>query len=217
MESVAPAVWQLDRNGGKGNGFFISEAGDFVTNLHVLEGILAQSGEFEKLNIRKGIKTHQLIRFLPNTFLRNPYTNETLLVSNASVEFVSPQRKHHNGWAQDYIFLKFNFRPSSWLKISSNQPEVGDTIFLASVEPELEKFKVFPGVVSQNGIERFLTDAWAIPGMSGAPTLNSQGEVVGIFVGQLSSLMTRNDVAKSKHCYLPQPPASPCARALTLR
>jgi S1-C subfamily serine protease len=135
-----------------GSGAFIDDCGTILTARHVLEGAVVIMIILPDGTIHPAVDPY----FLP-------------LVDVGFCKFVGPQ-------------------PAGFLKLSDTAPRLGDTVRVIGSPAGL----VFAGSVSQgivscsmrmfDTIEYMQIDASAIPGNSGGPVVNLQGEIVGVLV-----------------------------------
>ncbi|WP_341206589.1 serine protease [uncultured Psychrosphaera sp.] len=137
-----------------GTGFFISASGDLVTNYHVISSYV-QSPEQYKLE----------------------YVDDQERTSSVSVVAVDV--------INDLALLSSNANSDVFFKLSEQEPEKGSDLFALGNPHDLGMIVVpgtYNGVQLKSFYQRIHFTGSINPGMSGGPTVNQAGNVVGINV-----------------------------------
>jgi serine protease Do len=159
VEEYGSAVLSIETPSGAGSGFFINEAGDAVTNHHVIEG----ETRITAIVYVKG----------PSGWDRRRFEDVTILALNP---FVDLALIHVHG------LDSLKLRPV--ILGNGQEVSVGDGVFAIGNPLGLER-SVSQGIVSTrnrsfDGLVFLQTDAAINPGNSGGPLFNLRGEVVGV-------------------------------------
>ena len=139
-----------------GSGFVVDQSGLIATNFHVIQEALEESD------------TYRIFISLPQKELE------------ASIESIDI--------ASDLALLKVNHSFAKALELLNTSPERGERLYSVGVPRDLNLSVVegtFNGLLQNAASSNLLLSSPINPGMSGGPTLNQLGKVVGINVAIL--------------------------------
>ena len=207
---VAKAVWKVEFSLVEGRKksatvFFVSKDGHFLTNWHVLKDLLWFLQDRGELNLVKGeLKNGRpvTVRLKRPFRLFNEVTGESVLLPEVSIMGLPAQgeglkKDEVTNVQGDFLVGKFNFNPVRWLRFSEQPLHDGDPVYgigyPSSTARDSQKLRAADyqdgdsslrgsvGKVTQaQAPGSFVSDLDGAPGMSGGPTLNGKGDVVGM-------------------------------------
>lgn len=206
---VAKAVWRVKTPDGKrATLFFVSPDGHFFTTLSALQYQMGYLTETGKLNPAYGFASGPLRVQVNKIRLDNTVTSRSL--EFAEFDLVSLPAQSW-GWTlsrrqslqRDFLLGKLNYKPEHWLKLSDKAIQRGDVLYTIGYpmsetrltplmrdgryEPPDGSLRVAKGVmtkqlsISTGGY--FDSDVDATEGCGGSPTLDADGNVVGMLYG----------------------------------
>lgn len=142
-----------------GSGFIIDREGYIVTNYHVVSKAL----------------------FYPNSY--KVYINE----NSASIEPIEAKIISFD-IVHDLALLKVNKNYNKFISLAREEIQIGEKIYSIGVPQDLNMSiieGVFNGIIAKNTYQTIHLSAPINSGMSGGPTVNSFGELIGVNVSKL--------------------------------
>lgn len=201
---------------GTGTGVLISSDGHILTNFHLASGIITSANREAEKVINSPIKITGLeveiaISLDDKGELIYRKCKNVYLISN-------PSKKEAYGSRLDLTLLKVDLQTDNFISLCSNKTEIGEKLVnvgftmrtarskeskrALNYEDANYDLRLSSGVCLEEESENsFLSDVDGGPGNSGSATLNSEGELVGLYFGSTGNCLMDFSKGKRRHVY----------------
>lgn len=201
---------------GTGTGVLISSNGYILTNFHLASGIITAAKRDKEKFINTSVKIIGLEVEVANSInakgeLIYQKCKEVYLISNSS-------SKEAYGAKLDLALLKVDLKTDNYLSLANDNVAINETVInigftmrTARSKENKKEFSYEDGnydlrissgtcleVESDNS---FLSDVDGGPGNSGSATINSKGELVGLYYGSTANGIVDFSKGKRRHVY----------------
>lgn len=201
---------------GTGTGVLISNDGHILTNFHLASGVITSV----KRDIEKVINTPVKITGLEVEVATSVNERgELQYLKCENVYLISnPSKKEAYGSKLDLALLKVDLKTDSFIPLSSKKSVVGEKLVnvgftMRTARSEENKknlnyedanydLRVSSGVfLEEESDNSFLSDVDGGPGNSGSATLDSKGELAGLYFGSTGNCLVDFSNGKRRHVY----------------
>lgn len=207
IQHVRKSIFPIFHYGKKGNnysfgvlgtGFFIDEEGHFLTAAHVLNALPENSNFGYPGNIPNVRKTQASFDPIQVISINNAMD---LALAKISVNKLAPLKfsDYKAVVGESVVLCGYPLpliKPSSLVENADGEKVVRLNLDISSVrqywQPTVKIDEISKGLLYNKGFQSFITQHSALPGMSGGPIFNIEGEVVGLTSANFTRKVQRN-------------------------
>lgn len=201
---------------GTGTGVLISNDGYILTNFHLASGVITSAKRDLEKVINSPIKITGLEVEVATSVNES---GELQYLKCENVYLVSnPSKKEAYGSKLDLTLLKVDLETDNFIPLCSKKSVVGEKLLnvgftMRTARSEESKrtlnyedanydLRISSGVyLEEESVNSFLSDVDGGPGNSGSATLNSKGELVGLYFGSTGNCLVDFSKGKRRHVY----------------